>query len=133
VVLARQAFPASMIALWLEQAPPVLVVSEATQPCIHSVIVSEDPASAPHFTILTHPCIQRLVTLPALGDDEPQPCTAPSAKPATKKDPITQETDFLDIARYLLLVCERAEGITAYCRAVFRVWRLNLRSIKEIE
>jgi hypothetical protein len=91
----------------LEQAPPLLVVSEVTQPCMQSAIVS--PASAPHrFASLAQPCMQRLMTLPALGELDPQPCTAPSANPATRTDPITAETVFLDIARYLLLVLWKA-------------------------
>jgi hypothetical protein len=65
--------------------------------------------------------MQRLVTLPVLGELDPHPCTAPSTKPATKNDPITAETVFLDIARYLLLGYVRPESITAYWRPVFRV------------
>jgi hypothetical protein len=103
VVLARQAFPAARIALWLEQAPPVLVVPAATHRCMQSAVVA--PASAPHsIASLAQPCMQRLVTLPAPDELDPHPCTAPSANPATKNDPITAETDFLDITRYLLLV-----------------------------
>jgi hypothetical protein len=55
------------------------------------------------------------MTLPAPDELDPQPCTAPSAKPTTRNDPITAETVFLDIARYLLLgFCGRPEGITAH-------------------
>jgi hypothetical protein len=54
--------------------------------------------------------MQRLITLPAPDELDPQPCTAPSANPATRNDPITAETVFLDIARYLLMVCVKGEG-----------------------
>src|SRR5580692_2649728 len=113
VVLVRQAFPALMIALWLEQAPPVLVVAEATQPGTHSVVAAEVPASGSHSaTSLSQPCVQRLMTLSALGELDPHPCTAPSTNPAARTDPITAETVFLDIARYLLLVCGRTGKVS---------------------
>jgi hypothetical protein len=103
VVLERQAFPAMRIALWLEQAPPVLVVSEVTQPCTHSAIVA--PASAPHCAVvLVQPCMQRLMTLPALGELEPHPCTTPSARPVAKRHPTTDEISLLDIALAPLLL-----------------------------
>jgi hypothetical protein len=71
--------------------------------------------------IFAHPCMQVSAKLLPLEED-PQPCTAPSAKPATRNDPITAETVFLDIARYLLLVCVKGpEGITACWRSVFRL------------
>ena len=55
---------------------------------------------------MAQPCIQ--VSAKPLLDEDPHPCTAPSANPATSNDPITAETVFLDIARYLLLVLWKA-------------------------
>jgi hypothetical protein len=63
-------------------------------------------ASARHISSFTQSSLQVSVVF----DDEldPHPCTAPSANPTTSNDPITAETVFLDIARYLLLVLWKA-------------------------
>src|SRR6185312_12859407 len=82
--------------------PPVPEVLEV-QDVMHAVIAALALASARHICVFTHVCSHTAV---GSVDEEldPHPCTAPSAKPATRNDPITAETVFLDIARCLLLV-----------------------------
>jgi len=66
-------------------------------------ITDDALASARHICTFTQDCVQSAV---GSVDEEldPHPCTAPTTKPTTRNDPITAETVFLDIARYLLLV-----------------------------
>src|SRR3954470_19406244 len=64
------------------------------------------PSAASHGMIFAQPCMQVSAKLPLPDEDDPHPWTVPSAKPTARNDPITAETVFLDIARYLLCVCE---------------------------
>jgi hypothetical protein len=82
------------VLFWL----PVFDVQLVVQPAIAELAL----ASARHICSFTQDCSQSAV---GSVDDEldPHPSIAPSAN-ATRNDPITAETVFLDIARCLLLV-----------------------------
>jgi hypothetical protein len=98
------------IALALVQVvPPVPPVPEVleVQDVMQAAIAALALASARHICVFTQVCSQ--IAVGSVDDElDPQPCTAPSANPTTRNDPITAETVFLDIARYLLLVLWKA-------------------------
>jgi hypothetical protein len=102
------------VPLW----PPVPLDDE--QIVLQAEVAVAVLASARHISSFTHSSLQ--VSVLPEEELEPHPCTAPSANAAARTDPITAETVFLDIARYLLwFLYEGPEGITASQRSAFRV------------